>query len=107
MKRRDRYHLIARGAFGDLYLFGEQTGFSEKIFTHISRYRGSEYELTAVDMDRQAQDFFLGKEKASVDFDSMFEPAKKKLGMLNMMKCMASFQPWRSAGKRPYQPREG
>ncbi|MFG0497270.1 GAD-like domain-containing protein [Pseudomonas sp. YQ_13] len=82
LEKRDRYHLIARGAFGDLYLFGEQTGFSVKILAHISRCRGSEYELTAADMDREVQGFFLGKEKASVDFDGMFEPAKKKLGML-------------------------
>jgi hypothetical protein len=82
LENRDRYHIIARGAFGDLYLFGENTGFSVKILAHISRYRGSEYELTAADMDREVQSFFLSKDKASVDFDDMFEPAKKKLGML-------------------------
>jgi hypothetical protein len=26
-KQRNTYHLIARGAFGDLYLWGEKTGF--------------------------------------------------------------------------------
>ncbi|MGJ7549654.1 GAD-like domain-containing protein [Pseudomonas alloputida] len=83
LENRDNYHLIARGAFGDLYLFGEKTGFSVKILAHISRYRGSEYELTATDMDREVQSFFLSKDKASVDFDGMFEPAKKKLGVLN------------------------
>ncbi|WP_079230582.1 GAD-like domain-containing protein [Pseudomonas putida] len=83
LANRDRYHLIARGAFGDLYLFGEKTGFSVKILPHISRYRGSECELTATDMDREVQSFFLSKEKASVDFDDMFRPAKKKLGTLN------------------------
>ncbi|MEX0292991.1 GAD-like domain-containing protein [Pseudomonas putida] len=83
LENRDKYHLIARGAFGDLYLFGETTGFSVKILPHISRYRASEYELRADDMDREVQNFFLSKEKASVDFDGMFKPAKKKLGKLN------------------------
>ena len=82
LEKRDRYHLIARGAFGDLYFFGEKTGFSLKILAHVGRYRGSEYALTKADMDREVQSFFLSKEKASVDFDDMFEPAKKKLGML-------------------------
>lgn len=83
LENRDRYHLIARGAFGDLYLFGEHTGFSVKILPHISRYRASVYEIAAADMDREVQSFFLSKEKASVDFDNMFEAAKKKLGTLN------------------------
>lgn len=77
LERRDRYHLIARGAFGDLYLFEERTGFSVKILAHISRYRGSEYELTAADMDREVQGFFLGKEKASVDFDGCSSQQRK------------------------------
>jgi len=82
LESQDKYHLIARGAFGDLYLFGEKTGFSVKILAHLSRYRGSQYELTAADMDREVQSFFLSKEKASVDFDEMFGPARKKLGPL-------------------------
>jgi len=82
LEKRDRYHIIARGAFGDLFLFGENTGFSVKILAHLSRYRGSEYELTAADMDTEVQSFFLSKEKASVDFDDMFESAKSKLGVL-------------------------
>ncbi|MBO9551113.1 GAD-like domain-containing protein [Pseudomonas sp.] len=82
LENKDKYHIIARGAFGDLYLLGEKTGFSVKILAHISRYRGSNYELTATDMDREVQSFFLSKEKASVDFDDMFESAKKKLGVL-------------------------
>ncbi|WDY59603.1 GAD-like domain-containing protein [Pseudomonas sp. PSKL.D1] len=83
LENRDKYHLVARGAFGDLYLFGENTGFSVKILAHLSRYRGSEYQLTANDMNREVQSFFLSKDKESVDFDDMFEPAKKKLGILD------------------------
>lgn len=82
LENRDSYHVIARGAFGDLYLCGENTGFSVKILAQISRYRGSDYELTATEMDREVQSFFLSKEKTSVDFDDMFESAKKKLGVL-------------------------
>lgn len=78
----DRFHLIARGAFGDLYLFGEKTGFSLKITAHIGRYTGIKYEITATDMDRQVQNFFASRDLDSNDFDDMFEPAKHRLGIL-------------------------
>lgn len=82
LEKHDRFHLIARGAFGDLYLFGEETGFSLKIATHIGRYVGRTHELTAIDMDRQVQNFFACRDLDSNDFDEMFEPAKKNLGIL-------------------------
>lgn len=37
-ERIDTYHLIARSAFGDRYLWGEKTGASLKITTLLSRY---------------------------------------------------------------------
>lgn len=79
----DRFHLIARGAFGDLYLFGEKTGFSLKIAPHIGRYIGRKSKATASDMDRLVQNFFACRDLDSNDFDDMFEPAKKNLGTLS------------------------
>ncbi|WP_313201861.1 GAD-like domain-containing protein [Pseudomonas sp.] len=78
----DKFHLVARGAFGDLYLFGEKTGFSLKIAPHIGRYVGSKCEVTASDMDRLVQNFFACRDLDSNDFDDMFEPTKKRLGIL-------------------------
>ncbi|MEN5301496.1 GAD-like domain-containing protein [Pseudomonas sp. TWI628] len=78
----DKFHLIARGAFGDLYLFGERTGFSLKIAPHIGRYIGSKREVTPSDMDRLVQSFFACRDLDSNDFDDLFEPAKNSLGIL-------------------------
>ncbi|MFJ4352939.1 GAD-like domain-containing protein [Pseudomonas sp. NPDC089428] len=78
----DRFHLIARGAFGDLYLFGEKTGFSLKIVPHVGRYIGRKYELTTTDMNRRVQNFFASRCLDSNDFGDMFEPAKNNLGIL-------------------------
>jgi len=78
----DRFHLIARGAFGDLYLFGESTGFSLKVAPHIGRYIGSKREITTADMDREVQNFFASRDLDSNDFGDMFVPAKNSLGIL-------------------------
>lgn len=77
---RDNYHLIARSVFGDLYLFGEKTGFSLKITAAISHYTGSFHATAANEMDRAVQNFFLTVDKEYNDFDGMFDSALKKLG---------------------------
>ncbi|WDY56095.1 GAD-like domain-containing protein [Pseudomonas sp. PSKL.D1] len=77
---RDTYHLIARSAFGDLYLFGEQTGFSLKIVGYLGCYVGSNRKV--VNMDRHVQNFFVMRDREADDFDDLFEPVKKKLGGL-------------------------
>ena len=82
LEKYDNFHLIARGAFGDLYLFGEKTGFSLKVTAQIGRYTGFKYQLSAADMDRHVQNFFVCMDLESNDFDDMFESAKKKLGTL-------------------------
>ncbi|MGF6392290.1 GAD-like domain-containing protein [Pseudomonas plecoglossicida] len=79
LEERDTYHLIARSVFGDLYLFGEHTGFSLNITAPISRYSGSHLKIKT--MDKHIQNFFLSMEKDDNDFDDLFEPAKKKLGI--------------------------
>jgi len=78
----DNFHLVARGAFGDLYLFGERTGFSLKVSAHIGRYTGCSYELSPTDMDRHVQNFFVCRDLESNDFDDMFKPARNRLGTL-------------------------
>lgn len=82
LEGRDTYHLVARGAFGDLYLWGENSGFSLDIIAYASRYSSNDHELATADIDREVQGFFLGMEKESNDFGDLFEPAKRKLGML-------------------------
>jgi hypothetical protein len=64
-ERRDTYHLIARSAFGDLYL----------CVIH-------DFEITSDEMDRELQNFLLSTEVEYNDFDDLFKPTKKKLGTL-------------------------
>ena len=81
-EQRDAYHLIARSAFGDLYLWGEKTGASLKITSVLSRCVFSNFEITSEEMDRQLRGFLLSRNVDSNDYGDMFKPAKKKLGTL-------------------------
>jgi hypothetical protein len=78
----DTYHLIARGAFGDLYLWGEKTGASLKITSVLSRYTTHTSIFTGEQMDKGLRNFLLSREVDSNDYGDMFKPAKKKLGTL-------------------------
>jgi len=82
LEGRDTYHIIARGAFGDLYLYGEKTGFSLDIVPYTSNYCGRTREPGATDTNKEVQGFFLLMERESNDFGDFFEPAKNKLGRL-------------------------
>ncbi|MBV7476828.1 GAD-like domain-containing protein [Pseudomonas sp. PDM31] len=79
---RDAYHLIARSAFGDLYLWGEKTGASLKITSVLSRCIIDNFEIASDEMDRELQNFLLSTEVEYNDFEDLFQPAKKKLGTL-------------------------
>jgi hypothetical protein len=82
LQERDTYHLIARSAFGDLYLFGEKTGFSLKISSVISRYVINNLDFRTEEMDRHLQGFLLTREVDANNYGDLFKPAKKKLGTL-------------------------
>ncbi|MNS74821.1 GAD-like domain protein [compost metagenome] len=81
LAEHDTYHVIARGAFGDLYLYGERTGFSLCIASHISHYCGNNRRIANI--DRHVQSFFLQVKKDSNDFEGLFEPSRNNLGLLN------------------------
>jgi hypothetical protein len=81
-EERDDYHLIARSAFGDLYLWGEKTGASLKITSVLSRCDVDDFEITSDELDRELQNFLLSTEVEYNDFGDLFQPAKKKLGTL-------------------------
>ena len=81
-EERDTYHLIARSAFGDLYLWGEKTGFSLKITSVLSRCVLHNFELKSEEMDRELQGFLLSREVETNDYGDLFKPARKKLGTL-------------------------
>jgi len=97
--QRDAYHIIARNAFGDLYLFGEKTGFSLTIDSALSRYSG-ENNTSNENLDKVVRNFFLSIEKDSNDFDGLFDAAKCKLGTLNQDE-MYGFVPALMFGGQP------
>lgn len=78
---RDKYHLIARSAFGDLYLFGERTGFSLKIVSYLAFYSGKTRKIS--NMDKHVQNFFVMRDRETDDFGNMFRPIERRLGKLN------------------------
>ncbi|WP_236236788.1 GAD-like domain-containing protein [Pseudomonas faucium] len=82
LKGRDTYHVIARGAFGDLYLYGEHSGFSVSIVPYTSNYSGRNSTPVALDHKKAVEGFFLLMDQESNDFGDLFEPAKNKLGRL-------------------------
>ncbi|MCK1790082.1 GAD-like domain-containing protein [Pseudomonas violetae] len=78
----DSYHLIARSAFGDLYLWGEQSGASLKITSILSRYTTHKSIFIGEQMDKGLRNFMLTREISTNNYGDMFKPAKKKLGTL-------------------------
>lgn len=82
LEYRDNYHLIARGAFGDLYLWGEKTGCSLEIASVVSRCVVSDTEIAETDKDREIQDFLLRTDAEFNDLENLFDKARKKFGAL-------------------------
>jgi hypothetical protein len=82
LQGRDTYHLIARSAFGDLYLWGEKTGFSLKITSVLSRCVIHNFEINCEELNRELQDFLLSMDVDTNDYGELFTPAMKKLGTL-------------------------
>jgi hypothetical protein len=77
---QDAYHIIARSAFGKLYLWGETAGplqlFSPGTFC-IPGLRSS-----TNDMDFRMRVFFGMQSRTANDFEDLFAPAMKKFGRL-------------------------
>lgn len=89
LMKKDTYHVIACGAFGELYLWGERTGAS--IFvrsawgTIFPRFDENQFLEDGPDFATQL--FFSSKNRKSMDLDDvddnlLFEHALKKLGPL-------------------------
>lgn len=78
----DNYHVIARSAFGDLYLWGEATGASLKITSILSRYSVHRSIYVGDKMDKGVQAFMVSKRIGTNDYGDLFKSALKKLGRL-------------------------
>jgi Uncharacterized conserved protein len=80
--KRDKYHLIARSAFGDMYFWGERTGASLKITSILSSFVTRTSIYSGEDLDKGFPAFLLSISFDSNDYGDMFEPAYAKLGAL-------------------------
>lgn len=82
LERFDNYHVVARSAFGDLYLWGEASGASLKITSILSRYHVHNSIYVGDKMDAGVRAFMVSKRADTNDYGNLFKPAKRKLGRL-------------------------
>lgn len=78
----DAYHIIARSAFGHLYLWGEKSGLSLTLVAPGSFCVPSCDTRAPDDLGLNLKIFFATLERCSVDFADLFSPALKSLGKL-------------------------
>lgn len=82
LAEHDNYHLIARSAFGDLYLWGENSGFSLEITSVSSNYIFYRTDFSKEQLNNHLQGFILSRKVESNDFNDLFKPALSTLGPL-------------------------
>jgi len=78
----DTYHVIARGAFGDIYLWQQNTGSWLTINSVYARYMQSTRHIPTERFDDEIKIFFASFDHASNDFEDLFEKALTALGPL-------------------------
>lgn len=79
----DAYHIIARSAFGELYLWGEKTGNSLNIFAPGAYCIPLSDKVAKKDINFAMQLFFGELDRRSNDFQGMFALGLDKLGKLH------------------------
>ncbi len=86
----DAYHIIARSAFGELFLWGERTGNSVRINSPWGMIfpRFNQERFNKIGPDRSAQLFFASNDREHLDLNDvndkpLFQRALKKLGPLD------------------------
>lgn len=77
---QDTYHIIARSAFGELYFWGEKTGYALGLFSPYALAMPQSPPITT--LDKEIQMFFGSCDREENDFDDLFAPAQKTLGRL-------------------------
>lgn len=104
----DRFHAIARSAFGDLYLCGENTGPQLDLLAPLHSLLALKHELrpkTAEELDFEIRCFFGGRDTTEGDLtdehgDPLFKRALEKFGPLGPDDVYA-FEPALILGGRP------
>lgn len=108
LEQIDAFHVIARSAFGDLYLCGERSGRSATLLCPLNAVSALSRELkpkTPEDRDRSIRAFFLHGSVESIDYHDesgspLFHRAVARLGTLAEDE-MYGFEPALVAGGKP------
>ena len=79
---KDAYHIIARGAFGELYFWGESTCDSLKVFAPGSYCSPRKSAFQHGDLECGMRAFFSKRNRKENDFADLFVSASEKLGPL-------------------------
>ncbi|QHF05530.1 DUF1851 domain-containing protein [Pseudomonas asturiensis] len=79
---QDNYHVIARGAFGLLYVWGERKGHCLTISSLMGRFSSHTSNFTGDKLDVEASVFFSCLEPEQNDLIELFRPAVETLGTL-------------------------
>ncbi|MFJ1338958.1 GAD-like domain-containing protein [Pseudomonas caricapapayae] len=82
VEEQDKYYVIARSAFGDLYVWGERSGYCLTISSVMSRYALRASKFTGEKSDFGVKAFFSFVRPEHNDLDGLFKSALKKLGQL-------------------------
>lgn len=80
--KSDNYHVIARSAFGELYLWGEKSADSLSITSYMSRYSTKSSIFAGANLDFGIKVFLSSMQLEHNDLNSLFKPAPKSLGPL-------------------------
>lgn len=102
---KEELYVIARSAFGKLYVWGKKSGQSIKIDPVYSRIYPSEDSITRDEQDNYIRMFFGFKKKNDLDYEDnknkpLFDRAVKKLGVLESQE-MYGFEPALIFGSEP------
>ncbi|EPM53173.1 hypothetical protein A262_20144 [Pseudomonas syringae pv. actinidiae ICMP 19073] len=82
LDQTEKYHVIARGAFGVLYVWSEKGGHCLNISSYAGRYYFFTNPFTGEKLELGAQVFFSSLSPAYNDLSDLFKPALEKLGPL-------------------------
>ena len=82
INQHDQFHVIAKSAFGDLYLWQEKTGSRLTICSVYARYSLRKASSAPINSDISVQSFFASKKPENNDLEGLFHQALKTLGPL-------------------------
>lgn len=80
--RTDSYHVIARSAFGELYVWGERSGYCLTITSYLARFCKRVSRFAPDNLDFGVRVFFSSLNPEDDDEDGLFTLALRKLGPL-------------------------